>query len=147
MANLVYFKLLFDNLTREPMKYFFFIFSLSLFLSCSDDKPNGSNAKKSNNTESLDKENLAQSDNEKVTSLDSYLIISALYEDFPSSKGVNNEINWPSDSLTKRYSRKYVQLDELIEGRRVFSDTSGDHFFFYFPHNKCWVLHSEFPNE
>jgi hypothetical protein len=76
------------------MKYFFFIFSLSLFLSCSDDKPNDSNAKKSDNTESSHKENLAQSDNENLTSLDSYLIISALYEDFPSSKGVNNEINW-----------------------------------------------------
>ena len=68
------------------MKYFFFIFSLSLFLSCSDNKPNDSNTKKSNNTEFSDKENLAQSDNENVNSLDSYLIISALYEDFPLIK-------------------------------------------------------------
>ena len=75
MANLVYFKLLFDYLTQEPMKYFFFIFSLSLFLSCSDDKPNDSNAKKSNNTVSSDKENLAQSDKENLSSLNSYLII------------------------------------------------------------------------
>jgi len=75
-----------------------------------------------------------------------YLVISSLYEDWPSETGSSEEIDWHNDTTTKRYSRNYYQLDTLIQGRPVFADSLNDQFFFYLPFNFCWILHSEFPD-
>ncbi|MEJ6686421.1 MAG: hypothetical protein QNK70_03985, partial [Crocinitomicaceae bacterium] len=79
-------------------------------------------------------------------SLESYLIISGLSENWPSKYGERKEINWVTDTTTQRYSRKYFQLDTLIKGRRVFADSLRQQFFFYFPYKKCWVLHPKYPD-
>lgn len=79
-------------------------------------------------------------------SLESYLIISGLSENWPSKYGERKEINWVTDTITQRYSRKYFQLDTLIKGRRVFADSLRQQFFFYFPYKKCWVLHTKYPD-
>ena len=76
---------------------------------------------------------------------EAYLIISGVNQKWPPLNDSRKEIEWTEDSSTKRYSRKYIQLDMLIEGRPVFADTLHGHFFFYFPYNQCWMFHNEFP--
>ena len=73
-------------------------------------------------------------------SLESYLIISGLSENWPSKYGERKEINWVTDTTTQRYSRKYFQLDTLIKGRRVFADSLRQQFFFFASFLACITL-------
>ena len=77
---------------------------------------------------------------------EAYLIISGVNQKWPPLNDSRKEIEWTEDSSTKRYSRKYIQLDTFIEGRPDIADTLQEHIFFYFPYNQCWMFHGEFPS-
>ncbi len=125
---------------------YFFTLSLIMCISCSDtdtehidDQHNALPSTASSNA-IYEEETLVHD-----TIHEAYLIISGVNQKWPPLNDSRKEIEWTEDSSTKRYSRKYIQLDMLIEGRPVFADTRHEHFFFYFPYNECWMFHNEFP--
>ena len=77
----------------------------------------------------------------------SHLIIRGLHKDWPSSQVAQTRIDWQKDTLNNRYSRVYQQMDSLIEGRPVFVDSLMENFFFYLPINRCWTMHTEYPDQ
>ena len=126
---------------------YFIILSVTFCISCSSsekentDEHNNASPSTASSNAIYEEETLVHD-----TIHEAYLIISGVNQKWPPLNGSRKEIEWTKDSSTKRYSKQYIQLDSLIEGRPVFADTMNEHFFFYFPFNQCWMFHDEFPS-
>lgn len=125
---------------------YFIILSVTFCISCSSSEKENTDEQSDPLPSTASSNAIYEEENLVHDTIDeAYLIISGVNQKWPPLNDSRKEIEWTEDSSTKRYSRKYIQLDMLIEGRPVFADTLHEHFFFYFPYNQCWMFHNEFP--